>query len=79
MRRRSRPRGRKAVAYVLLSGSMLVSSIAPSLAEEYRNFFGTSSPLSGPSSVEPERSSDNSVWWGVGLAAAGVFALCILT
>jgi hypothetical protein len=46
MRRSSRPRGstikqrgRKAVAYVLLSGSMLVSSIAPSMAEEYGNFF----------------------------------------
>lgn len=78
MRRRSRPRGRKAVAYVLLSGSLLVSNIAPSLAEEYRNFFGTSSPLSGPSSVEPERSSDNSVWWGVGLAAAGVIGCALL-
>jgi hypothetical protein len=57
---------------------MLVSSIAPSMAEEYGNFFRTPSPLPGPSSTKPERSSDNSVLWGVGIAATVVIGCAFL-
>lgn len=84
MRRSSRPRqgnitrrGMKAVACVLFSGSVLVGNIVPSVAEAPRLLTPAIPNSPAPSYAEPER-SDNSVLWGIGLAAAGVIGCAIL-
>jgi len=68
--------GRRAIACVLLSGSLLAGNVLPSVAAE-RPILPHAAPSSQPPS-ERERSSDNAVLWGIGAVVAGVAACAFL-